>query len=74
MSVNAISKLLCLITLGLTVIGSGCSVKHMAVNKVGDALAGGPGLRVKIPIHQELSEAEERQRNLPPYGPGFLDL
>ncbi len=41
MSVNAISKLLCLITLGLTVIGSGCSVKHMAVNKVGDALAGG---------------------------------
>ena len=41
MSVNAISKLMCLITLGLTVIGSGCSVKHMAVNKVGDALAGG---------------------------------
>jgi len=41
MSVSAISKLLCLMTLCLAVIGPGCSVKRMAVNKVGDALAGG---------------------------------
>jgi hypothetical protein len=40
----------------------------------GDTLARRPGLRVKIPIHQELSEAEVRERNLPPYRPGFLDL
>ena len=37
---SAITKLLCLTTLCLAVIGSGCSVKRMAVNKVGDALAG----------------------------------
>jgi predicted anti-sigma-YlaC factor YlaD len=29
------------LTLCLAVIGSGCSIKHMAVNKVGDALSGG---------------------------------
>jgi predicted anti-sigma-YlaC factor YlaD len=37
---SAITKLLCLTTLCLAVIGPGCSVKRMAVNKVGDALAG----------------------------------
>jgi predicted anti-sigma-YlaC factor YlaD len=37
---SAITKLLCLTTLCLAVIGSGCSIKRMAVNKVGDALAG----------------------------------
>jgi hypothetical protein len=36
MSASAISKFLC-----LTTLCSGCSVKRMAVNKVGDALAGG---------------------------------
>ena len=41
MSATALSKLLCLTTLCLAVIGPGCSVKRMAVNKVGDALAGG---------------------------------
>ena len=41
MSASAISKFLCLTTLCLAVLGSGCSVKRMAVNKVGDALAGG---------------------------------
>ena len=40
MSATALSKLLCLTTLCLAVIGPGCSVKRMAVNKVGDALAG----------------------------------
>jgi predicted anti-sigma-YlaC factor YlaD len=39
-SLSAIRKLLCLTTLALAVIGSGCSVRRMAVNKVGDALAG----------------------------------
>jgi predicted anti-sigma-YlaC factor YlaD len=38
--VNAINKLLCVATLCLAVIGSGCSVKRMAVNQVGNALAG----------------------------------
>lgn len=38
---SAISRLLCLTTVCLAVVGSGCSVKRMAVNKVGDALAGG---------------------------------
>jgi len=37
---SAISKFLCLTTLCLAVIGSGCSVKRMAVNQVGNALAG----------------------------------
>ena len=41
MSTSAISKFLCLTTLCLAMLGSGCSVKRMAVNKVGDALAGG---------------------------------
>ena len=41
MSSSAISKFLCLTTLCLAMLGSGCSVKRMAVNKVGDALAGG---------------------------------
>jgi len=40
MPVSAISKLLCVMTLCLAVSGSGCSIKRMAVNKVGDALAG----------------------------------
>ena len=40
MSVNLISKPLCLTTLCLAVIGSGCSVKRVAVNKLGNALAG----------------------------------
>ncbi len=41
MSVGAINKIVWLMMLGLAVIGSGCSVKRLAVNKVGDALAGG---------------------------------
>jgi predicted anti-sigma-YlaC factor YlaD len=40
MSASAITKLLGVMTLCLAVIGPGCSVKRMAVNKVGDALAG----------------------------------
>src|SRR5271169_384414 len=40
MSVGAISKNLWSLIVGLAVVGSGCSVKRMAVNKVGDALAG----------------------------------
>lgn len=40
MAVGAISTNLCLLMMGLAVVGSGCSVKRMAVNKVGDALAG----------------------------------
>ena len=41
MSVGAISKIVWLMMVGLAVVGSGCSVKRLAVNKVGDALAGG---------------------------------
>src|SRR5512136_2248971 len=41
MSLGAISKLVWLVMVGLAVIGSGCSVRRMAVNRVGDALAGG---------------------------------
>jgi len=41
MSVGAISKIVWLMMVGLAVVGSGCSVRRMAVNKVGDALAGG---------------------------------
>ena len=41
MSVGAISKIVWLMMAGLAVIGSGCSIKRMAVNKAGDALAGG---------------------------------
>ena len=41
MSASLISKSLWLTTLCLVVLGAGCSVKRMAVNKVGDALAGG---------------------------------
>jgi predicted anti-sigma-YlaC factor YlaD len=41
MSVGAISKMVWLMMAGLAVIGSGCSIKRMAVNKAGDALAGG---------------------------------
>ena len=37
---SPISKLLCLTTLCLAVIGPGCSVKRLAVNAVGNALAG----------------------------------
>ena len=40
MSASAITKLPYLTMLSLAVVGSGCSVKRMAVNKVGDALAG----------------------------------
>ena len=40
MSVGAISKMIWLMMVGLAVVGSGCSVKRMAVNKVGNALAG----------------------------------
>ena len=40
MSVGAISKIVWLMMVGLAVVGSGCSVKRLAVNKVGDALAG----------------------------------
>ena len=41
MSVGAINKIVWLIMVGLAAVGSGCSVKRMAVNKVGNALAGG---------------------------------
>ena len=40
MSASLISKLLCVTMLSLAVLGSGCSVKRMAVNTVGNALAG----------------------------------
>ena len=41
---------------------------------LGNALARGPGLRVKIPIHQKLAKAEERECNLSAYGPALLEL
>ena len=40
MSVSAISKIVWLLMVGLAVAGSGCSIKRMAVNKVGTVLAG----------------------------------
>jgi len=40
MSVGTMSKTVWLLTVSLAVAGSGCSVKRVAVNKVGDALAG----------------------------------
>jgi predicted anti-sigma-YlaC factor YlaD len=40
MSVGAINKIVWLMMVGLAVVGTGCSVKRMAINKVGDALAG----------------------------------
>ena len=40
MSVGAMSKIIWLMMVGLAVAGSGCSVKRMAVNKIGNALAG----------------------------------
>jgi predicted anti-sigma-YlaC factor YlaD len=40
MSVGTINKIVWLMMAGLAVIGSGCSIKRMAVNKVGAALAG----------------------------------
>ncbi len=40
MSASAINKILCSTILCLAVIGPGCSVKRIAVNKVGNALAG----------------------------------
>jgi predicted anti-sigma-YlaC factor YlaD len=40
MSVGAISRIVWLMMAGLAVLGSGCSIRRMAVNKVGDALAG----------------------------------
>jgi predicted anti-sigma-YlaC factor YlaD len=39
--VGAISKIVWLMMAGLAVMGSGCSIRRMAVNNVGDALAGG---------------------------------
>jgi len=41
MFLDAISKRVCLAALSLAVLGCGCSVKRLAINKVGDALAGG---------------------------------
>jgi predicted anti-sigma-YlaC factor YlaD len=38
--VGAISKIAWLMMVGLAVMGSGCSIKRLAVKKVGDALAG----------------------------------
>jgi len=40
MSVGAISRVVGSLVVGLAVIGSGCSIRRVAVNKVGDALAG----------------------------------
>ena len=40
MSVGTINKIVWLMMVGLAVVGTGCSVKRMAINKVGDALAG----------------------------------
>ena len=40
MSVGAMSKIVWLMMVGLAVAGSGCSVKRMAVNKIGNVLAG----------------------------------
>ena len=40
MSASALTKLLSLTIVCLAVIGPGCSIKRMAVNEVGDALAG----------------------------------
>lgn len=40
MSVGAINQFVWLMMVGLAVVGSGCSVKRMAVNKLGNALAG----------------------------------
>jgi predicted anti-sigma-YlaC factor YlaD len=39
--VRTTKNLLCLIALALVMLGAGCSIKRMAVNQVGDALAGG---------------------------------
>jgi predicted anti-sigma-YlaC factor YlaD len=41
MSVGAINRIVGVMMVGLAVVGSGCSVRRTAVNKVGDALAGG---------------------------------
>jgi predicted anti-sigma-YlaC factor YlaD len=41
MSVGAINKHVWLLMVGLALIGPGCSVKRLAINKVGDSLAGG---------------------------------
>lgn len=40
MPVGTISKIFRVLMVGLAVVGSGCSVKRVAVNKVGNALAG----------------------------------
>jgi predicted anti-sigma-YlaC factor YlaD len=40
MSVGTMNKIVWMMMVGLAVIGSGCSIKRMAVNKVGSALAG----------------------------------
>src|SRR5450759_2840113 len=41
---------------------------------LGDTLRGGPCLGIKIPIHEQLAEAEQRKRNVPPYRPAFLEF
>jgi predicted anti-sigma-YlaC factor YlaD len=41
MSVGAINKIIWLLMVGLAVVGSCCSVKRFAINKVGDSLVGG---------------------------------
>jgi hypothetical protein len=52
-----------------------CALKQLSDERMlGDALAGGPGLRIEIPVHEELAEAEERQREMPPDRPGLLEF
>jgi len=41
MSAVAINRIIWLLMAGLAVVGPGCSVKRLAINKVGDSLAGG---------------------------------
>src|ERR1039458_4133867 len=49
--------------------------KQLTYKRVlGYALVFGPGLRIEIPVHQELAKAEERESNLPPYGPALLEV
>src|ERR1039457_3295392 len=63
------------ILLGQRDIGALRAFKQFAYKRVlGYALARGPGLRVKIPIHQKLAKAEEPESNLSPYGPALLEL
>lgn len=41
---------------------------------LGDALIRRPSPRIEIAVHEELPEAQEREGNLPPYGPALLQL